>query len=312
MAGLALLALAIAALLPVAYRIARPFASAIMLAGILAVVLDPVRERVGRRVTRPSTAALITTAVAIGPVLSFGLLAGGLIAREIKSGALSGILRAGQRLTAAAPVDTKVAQQAAGQINQVVGCLFTGALTLLFLYVFLVHGQNWVAQLTALLPLEAAATNRIISTTRDAIVANVDGIVAVGAVDAILFGIVFWIAGVGSPALWGALAGLASMTPIIGALIVWLPMAVIVSIKGSWVKGLLMALASLAVQTADGMVLRPRVIGKRLQQPSLLIALSVLGATDAFGALGILLGPVIVSVLAALVREFRLQLQPKT
>jgi predicted PurR-regulated permease PerM len=309
--GILVLALAIGALLPAVYRMVRPFLTAMVLAAILAVVLDPIQKRVSRIISRSSVAALITTLVAVGPILALVFLAGVIIEREIKAGAFSSILRAGQRLTASTPIDGHAFQQAAAQLSHIAGDLFTAALTVLFLYVLLLHGSSWLVQLTALLPLDAAVTNRILATVRDAIVANVDGILAVATAEAILYGIVFWVAGIGSPVLWGALGGLGSMVPIVGGMVVWLPMAVTLAIHGAWNKALLVASGCLAGQAAVALLLRPRVVGSRLRQPPLLIALSVLGATDAFGALGILLGPVIVSVLAALVREFRVQLQPE-
>jgi predicted PurR-regulated permease PerM len=311
-AGVLVIALSIAALLPAAYRMVRPFLTAMVLAAILAVVLDPLQKRVGRFISRSSVAALITTVVAVGPILALVFFAGVVIEREIKAGAFSGILRAGQRLTASAPIDAHAIQQAAAQLSQVAGDLFTVAMAVLFLYVLLVHGQSWLVQSTALLPLDAAVTNRILATMRDAIVANVNGIVAVSAAEAVLFGIIFWVAGTGSPILWGALAGLASMVPVVGGMVVWLPMAVTLAVHRAWARALLVALGCLAGQTAVAELLRPKVVGSRLRQPPLLIALSVLGATNAFGAMGILVGPVIVSVLAALVREFRVQLLPET
>ena len=283
-----------------------------VLAAILAVALDPLRKRACRLVKRPSAAALLTTLLAVGPVLTVVLLAAAAIKREIESGALAGITGAGARLLASTPFDQHTIQQAAAQFNQIAGGLFTGALAVLFLYVLLVYGQGWVAQLAAMLPLDASVTNRILATIRDAIVANVDGILAMSAIEAVLYGIIFWVAGTGSPAMWGAIAGLASMIPIVGAAAVWLPMAVTLAVHGMYVKGLLVGVVSLATQQGVALLLIPRVVGTRLRQPPLLIALSVLGATSAFGALGILLGPVLVSVLAALVREFRIQLQTST
>jgi predicted PurR-regulated permease PerM len=288
----------------------RPFLTAMILAAILAVVLDPIQQRVGRVISRSSVAALITTLVAVGPILVLVFLVGVVIEREIKSGAFSDLLRAGQRLTASAPINDHALQEAAAQLGQLAGGLFTGALAVLFLYVLLVHGQSWLTDLTALIPLDASVMRRILLTVRDAIVANVNGIVVVSASEAVLFGIVFWIAGIGSPVLWGALAGLASMVPVVGGMVVWLPMAITLAIHRTWGKALLVALGCLAGQTAVSELLRPLVVSSRLRQPPLLIALSVLGATDAFGAMGILVGPVIVSVLAALVHEFRIQLQP--
>jgi len=310
-AGIIVLGLAILALLPAAYRMAQPFLSAFVLAAILAVVLDPLQKRASRLATRSSIAALLTTAVGVAPILAIILLAGIVIEREIKSGALAGLLDTGQRLTSTVSFDRHAAiQQAVAELTQLGGALFTAALTVVFLYVLLLHGKGWVTQLTAMLPLDQSVTTRILSTTKDSIVANVDGIVAVGAADAVAFGIVFWIAGVGSPALWGALAGLASLVPVVGGMVVWLPIGVVFAIHGAYGKALIVGLGCLTAQMAVATFLRPRVVGSRLQQPSLLIALSVLGGTDAFGALGILLGPVIASVLAALAHEFRVELAP--
>jgi predicted PurR-regulated permease PerM len=309
-AGVLVLAVAIAVLLPAAYRMASPFLTAMVLATILAVALDPLRRRVGRVIKRSSMAALLTTIVAVGPVVTVILLAGIAMNREIKSGAFSAIWRAGERLASTASVDRHAIQEALAALNQVAGGLFTGALAVLFLYVLLLYGQGWLAQLTAMLPLDTSVTNRILSTARDAIVANVDGILASATVEAVLFGVVFWIAGIGSPAMWGAVAGIASMVPVVGAMLVWLPLAVTVAIHGIYVKALVVGLVCLAAQEAVEKLLLPRVVGTRQHQPALLIALSVLGGASAFGALGILLGPVIVSVLAALLREFRIQLQP--
>lgn len=310
-AGVLVLALAIAVLLPAVYRMARPFLNAIALAAILAVALDPLQRRANRLVARSSVAALITTLVAVGSVLAVTLLAGEVVNREIKSGAVAGLLHAGERLTASASIDrNRVIQEAGAQLSQVAGGLFTGAMAMLFLYVLLLRGQGWIGQLTAMLPLDTSVTNRILSTIRDAIVANVDGILAVSAAEAVWYGIAFWVAGIDSPAMWGALAGLASMVPIVGGMAVWLPIAITLAFHGTYVKALLVGLGCLAGQMAVGTLLRPRVVGTRLQLPPLLIALAMLGGTDAFGPLGILLGPVIVSIMDALVREFRLQLQP--
>ena len=311
-AGLLVLGIATAALLPAAYRMASPFLTAMVLAAILAVVLDPLQKRAGRLVKRPSMAALITTLVAVGPIVTVILLAGAAIKREIKSVGFDAILQAGERLTAGATIDRHAIQQAAADVSQIAGGLFTGGLAVLFLYVLLVYGQGWLAQLTTMLPLDAAVTDRILATIRDAIVTNVDGILAMSVVEAILYGIIFWIAGIGLPVMWGAFAGLASMIPLIGAAAVWLPVAVTLAIHGAYVKAALTGLVCFAVQQAVALLLVPRIVGTRLRQPPLLIALSVLGGASAFGALGILLGPVIVSVLAALVREFRTQLRPST
>ena len=308
--SLLVLGIAIAALLPAVYRMAQPFLTAFVLSAILAVVFDPLQKWAGRLVRRPSVAALITTLVAVGPVVGVVLVVGAAINREIKSGAFGDIVRAAERLTEGASIDRHAIQQALADLSQVAGGLFTGALAVLFLYVLLVYGQGWLAQLTAMLPLDVSVTNRILATIRNAIMANVGGILAMSVVEAFFFGTVFWLAGISLPAMWGAFAGLASMIPLIGAAAVWLPVAVTLAIHGAYLKAALVGVVCFAGQQAVALLLVPRIVGTRLRQPPLLIALAVLGGASAFGALGILLGPVMVSVLAALVREFRIQLRP--
>jgi hypothetical protein len=70
------------------------------------------------------------------------LYAGAAISREIKCGAFEGVLRAGERLAAGACIDRHAIQQTVANIDQVAGCLFTGTLAVLFMYVLLVYGQE--------------------------------------------------------------------------------------------------------------------------------------------------------------------------
>jgi predicted PurR-regulated permease PerM len=157
--------------------------------------------------------------------------------------------------------------------------------------------------------MDPAVSDRILAAVRDAIVANVDGILAIGAMEAVLFAAIFRVGGITSPAMWGVFAGLSSMIPPIGAATVWLPVTITLGFHGTWIKAAVIGIVCLATQEGVRLLLLQRMTGTRLRQPALLVALSVLGATSACGALGIVVGPVIVSILGALVQEFRIQLR---
>ncbi len=74
---------------------------------------------------------------------------------------------------------------------------------------------------------------------------------------------------------------------------------------GSYWKALLLGLwGALVVGSVDN-VLRPFVVGARDKQHPMLIALAAIGGTYAFGALGILLGPLLVSLAAAVLKEIQ-------
>ena len=57
-------------------------------------------------------------------------------------------------------------------------------------------------------------------------------------------------------------------------------------------------------------MLRPFVVGARQKQHPMLVALAAIGGTYAFGALGILLGPLTVSLVAALLKEIQPMVSP--
>jgi predicted PurR-regulated permease PerM len=307
--GILVLAIAIAAILPAVCWMAKPFLTAGILAAILAVALDPLHSRTVRVVRRPSFAALITTSVAVGPGLIALMLGGMAVNRGIKSGVLAEMLKTSERLTGRTSFDVHTIQGALPELNRVAGGLVTCAFAAVFLYVFLVNGKAWITQLMSALPIDASVSERILTAIRDAVVANVDGILAMAVAEAMLFGTIFQIAGITSAAMWGALAGLSSMIPLLGAAAVWLPLTIRFAIQGFWIKAAMTGMVCLAVQQVVALLLVPRLIGTRLRQSPLLIALSILGAASAFGVLGILVGPVIISVLGVLVQELRIQLQ---
>ena len=79
---------------------------------------------------------------------------------------------------------------------------------------------------------------------------------------------------------------------------------------GSYWKALLLGLwGSLVVGSVDN-VLRPFVVGAREKQHPMLLALAAIGGTYAFGALGILLGPLVISLAAALLKEIQQLVSP--
>jgi predicted PurR-regulated permease PerM len=74
---------------------------------------------------------------------------------------------------------------------------------------------------------------------------------------------------------------------------------------GSYWKAVLLGFwGALVVGSVDN-VLRPFVVGARDKQHPMLIALAAIGGTYAFGVLGILLGPLVVSLVAALLKEIQ-------
>jgi predicted PurR-regulated permease PerM len=97
---------------------------------------------------------------------------------------------------------------------------------------------------------------------------------------------------------------------VVGAAIIWVPAAIVLMAQGSVGKGLFLLLwGALVISTVDN-VLRPWVIGGRTRVPTVLIFFSVLGGVKLFGFIGVVMGPVVLSVALALAEIFRRKLAP--
>ncbi len=336
--ALIFLIVALAALLPVLLQIAWPFLTPLILASILAIMMSPIKEWLNRRIHRPGVASLLTT-VAVVTLLGILIALVGVILtgeltdvynslsrRSLDEGGWPALVtRATDRIVDALatrlPIDKDAIRTelidrmktASGYLLSNVGAAVGGVTTAvitfllvtLFLYFLLRYGRNWVAWLAALTPLESGTRANLIKTVHDSVMANLSGMFVVVLAQGALLILGFWIAGVQSPVLWGALGGLASIIPVLGAMLIWLPVAIAYFLIGSFGKAVFLVVwGAVLVGSADN-VLRSWVVGAREKQHPILVALAAIGGAYAFGALGILLGPLLVSLAAALMKEIQ-------
>ncbi|WP_140396894.1 AI-2E family transporter, partial [Crenothrix polyspora] len=130
------------------------------------------------------------------------------------------------------------------------------------------------------------------NTTR----AVVYGLVLAALGQGLLAGVGYTVAGVKAPVLFGAITALLALVPM-GATLVWLPLAIMLLLSGQTWPGIgLLLWGFLAVSTVDN-VIRPIIISGASRVPFLVVLFGVLGGLTAFGAVGLFLGPVILSVL---------------
>jgi predicted PurR-regulated permease PerM len=179
---------------------------------------------------------------------------------------------------------------------------FTGNAILTFLILFFVFrdGPTAIENVTSLLPLSRNQTVRLVTGIRDSIVANLYGILAVGLAQGLLTGAALAILRVPSALLLGLTAAVCSLIPIVGTALVWLPAAIYLIATGHPLKGIILILwGALVVGTVDN-IIRPLVIGSRVELHPLLLLFALLGGLQAFGFIGIFIGPLVISLIAAL------------
>ena len=338
------LSVLLASLLPSLLRIAWPFLTSFILASILAIVINPANKWLSRRVHRLGLATFFTTFAAVfllGIILVFAGFAltqeltttyDGLSRRSLEEGGWPALVthtvdRVVDALATRLPLNTDAIRtelldgmrtvtgylrnNVGAAVGGVTSVLITGLLTTIFLYFLLRYGEGWIGRLAALTPLDPRVTASLLQTVHDSVVANVNGVLAVAFSQGLFLSLGFWFVGLRSPVLWGAIGGLASIIPVVGSSLIWVPVVIAFVFMGSYWKALLLGLwGALVVAVVDN-VLRPFVVGARDKQHPMLIVLAAIGGTYAFGVLGILLGPLVVSLAAALLKEIQELVSPR-
>jgi predicted PurR-regulated permease PerM len=96
-----------------------------------------------------------------------------------------------------------------------------------------------------------------------------------------------------------------ALLPLIGTGIVLLPAVSMLMFSGHWIKGLILLTWGLAIVHPVDNLLRPHQIGSRTKLSTLYVFFALLGGLQAFGGLGVFIGPVVLAITLALLKFLR-------
>ena len=171
-----------------------------------------------------------------------------------------------------------------------IGSLFV----MLFALFFMLRDYRAFGQrIRNLLPLPERERERLISETRDLIIASVGAGLLVAAVQGTIGGLTYWALGIKAPVVWGVAMAICALIPLVGSTLVWVPTALWLLLSGEVGRGVILVLVGvLAIGMVDN-VLRPLLLSGRTSASGLVIFLGLLGGVGAFGFIGLVLGPII-------------------
>lgn len=320
-------------------RILAPFAAPLMWAFLLAFMLQPANKRLLLRWPgRPGLAAGILTAVTAivvtGPV-SFFVFAFVRQATDLttrfQTEAHERKLPALQLILELKPVQlllekfgeftslekdqilasaSEAAQGAVQQLASLSGSLVLGAfsvvtqfgLTLFLLFFFLRDGKDMLLRGIRLIPLTRARKDDLASTLGGVTRAVVLGTLVTALVQGTLLGIGFAIAGLPSPLVFGAVGALAALIPVVGTALVWVPAAITLVAQGHNGWALFLVLWCIVLVAGSDNVIRPWIISGSSKASTLLVFVGLLGGIGVFGFAGIFMGPLVLTLVATLLR----------
>jgi predicted PurR-regulated permease PerM len=320
------------------FRILQPFTSAILWAALLAFMLSPLQRRLDARWKRPMLSAGLLTAltfiVVAGPVTIFAFAftrqATDLITRmqteahEKNLPALQLVLELGpvKALVASVGEYTSLSQveilarasealsDAAQQLASLGGSVVVGAfgavsqfLIMLFLLFFLLRdGKTMVERFVRLVPMSGEKKAELQSALGGVASAVVLGALATAVVQGTLLGIGFAIAGLPSPLVFGSVGAVASLIPVVGTALVWLPAVVTLVAQGKMGWAVFLALWCIVLVSGSDNVIRPLIISGRSRASTLLVLVGLLGGVATFGFAGLFMGPLVLTLAAVLLQ----------
>lgn len=155
-----------------------------------------------------------------------------------------------------------------------------------------------------LIPFERALQDEMLGESRDLIFASVAVALLIAAIQGALGGLAFELTGLPTPIFMAVLIAFFSIVPVVGSALIWGPAALWLGITGHWGKAALILIICGGVAGLADNLVRPLLLRNRTRLNDLLLFISILGGLQAFGLLGLVVGPTVVAAALGVFRVY--------
>jgi predicted PurR-regulated permease PerM len=187
---------------------------------------------------------------------------------------------------------------------------FHTAMMLIALFFMLLHGDQLVSWIDGVSPLRRGQTLELLTTFRKvsyAVIAS-SGITAAVQAGTALVG--YLIARVPNPMFFTMLTFFFALIPAIGATVVCLFAALLLLVTGHTYMAIFLALWGLGIVAIVDNLVKPLLIKRGLELHGALVFFALIGGIGAFGAIGLVAGPLIVAAFLAVLRMYHRDYSP--
>jgi predicted PurR-regulated permease PerM len=172
------------------------------------------------------------------------------------------------------------------------------------MFYLLIEKDFFLKYTTLLLPFSSKGSKHLINESAKVTKAVLLGQVFIALIQGLLGMFAFFVAGISGAFFWGIIMIILSLIPVVGAFLVWLPAGLLLFLDGNYAMGIFVLLwGALVVSQIDNFV-RPKLVGKFADIHPLETFVGVLAGITTFGIIGVLLGPLFLSLFKTFVRIF--------
>lgn len=175
-----------------------------------------------------------------------------------------------------------------------------------FVFFFALRDSNRLAEFAkSISPFPEAKEKIIVKKFKDMTSAVVYGWIIVGILQGILAGIGFFLFGVNGALVLTILAIFLSIIPFLGPAFVWVPVTVYLLLTGNIQTVIGFVIYNLLIVSLLDNILRSYIISRRTDLSPAIVLVGVIGGIFTFGAVGIVVGPLLLAYLLTLLESFK-------
>jgi predicted PurR-regulated permease PerM len=183
--------------------------------------------------------------------------------------------------------------------------LITNLITMLFfLYYMLYHGAAMEKVLFRIIPLKDPNTSLLASETKKIVKANALGIPLISIIQGLTATLGYFIFGIKEWALWGFLTGVFAFFPIVGTMIIWVPLVIYTYTTGATGMAIGLLIYSVIVTGNVDYIARITIMKKLGDVHPVITVLGVIVGLGLFGFIGLIFGPLLVNYIIVLFKIY--------
>ncbi len=264
-----------------ARRVPKSLAATLMLLAVLLVILIP-------------GGALVTVLIDEIPQAVRGLDTGPLLQKV--QGLRIGPVNVGEQLArASGTIGSWVSSRILGAVGGAARGTLNLVIALLGLYYLLIAAEDVWPKVKRYLPFTDDDSEDLRNKFYEVTLATVIGVFVVAVVQGILVGAAFAMLGLPNPIVWGTVTAFASVLPLFGSALVWLPGSIVLFATGNVGQAIGLAVFGGVVVSNIDNVMRPLVSKRVGNLHPLTTLLGAFAGIEYIGLIGVLLGPLAIT-----------------
>ena len=315
--------------LAVTLQMVWPYLLAVVMGGILALLGQPIFQKLRHRGVKPKLASILVTlgiiVLVIAPLSAFIIVAvkqGIAVGQRVAENDAFSFQSILQRVSGWGPIESVIGspesleRQARGWIQRagsqatalilavagnVPNILLQLALASIACFFFLIDGKRFMSWMRGKIPLDSDVREKVVSSFKETAISVIWATLAAAGAQSTMMLVSFLALGVPAAFLAAGATFIFAWIPILGSVPVWITGAIYLYTQGMVAKAAIMIVLGLLTGVVDNFV-RPLVLKGRGNMHPLVSLVAIFGGVGMFGILGVFIGPIIAAILISLLQ----------